>query len=47
MSKHPFAGAYTGNKPDAKPEDYGKRADRIVRIQSPYCCADLCAITAF
>ncbi len=27
ISKHPFcAGAYTGNKPDAKPEDYGKRA---------------------
>ncbi|KEG17070.1 transposase domain-containing protein [Bartonella bacilliformis] len=26
ISKHPFcAGAYTGNKPDAKPEDYGKR----------------------
>ena len=27
ISKHPFcAGAYTGNKPDAKPEDYGTRA---------------------
>ncbi|WP_273782847.1 transposase domain-containing protein [Bartonella sp. ML69XJBT] len=27
ISKHPFcAGAYTGNKPDAKPEDYGRRA---------------------
>lgn len=27
VSKHPFcAGAYTGNKPDAKPEDYGTRA---------------------
>lgn len=27
ISKHPsMAGAYTGNKPDAKPEDYGTRA---------------------
>ncbi|CDZ61466.1 Bacteriophage transposase [Neorhizobium galegae bv. orientalis] len=27
ISKHPFcAGAYTGNKPDAKPENYGNRA---------------------
>ncbi|WP_455466616.1 transposase domain-containing protein [Bartonella sp. B39] len=27
ISKHPCcAGAYTGNKPDAKPEDYGRRA---------------------
>lgn len=27
VSKHPaFAGAYTGNKPDAKPENYGSRA---------------------
>ncbi|WP_279110581.1 transposase domain-containing protein [Bartonella apis] len=27
ISKHPFcAGAYTGNKPDAKPEDYGTAA---------------------
>lgn len=27
ISKHPFcAGAYTGNKPDAKPEDYGRCA---------------------
>ncbi|WP_336288630.1 transposase domain-containing protein [Bartonella sp. CB60] len=27
ISKHPLcAGAYTGNKPDAKPEDYGARA---------------------
>lgn len=27
ISKHPFcAGAYTGNKPDAKPENYGSRA---------------------
>ncbi len=27
VAKHPsFAGAYTGNKPDAKPEDYGTRA---------------------
>lgn len=27
ISKHPLcAGAYTGNKPDAKPEDYGRRA---------------------
>lgn len=27
ISKHPaFAGAYTGNKPDAKPANYGKRA---------------------
>lgn len=27
ISKHPYcAGAYTGNKPDAKPENYGRRA---------------------
>lgn len=27
IAKHPaFAGAYTGNKPDAKPENYGERA---------------------
>jgi transposase InsO family protein len=27
IAKHPaFAGAYTGNKPDAKPENYGSRA---------------------
>ncbi|MDG3444504.1 transposase domain-containing protein [Nitrospirillum amazonense] len=27
LAKHPaFAGAYTGNKPDAKPESYGSRA---------------------
>lgn len=27
ISKHPaFAGAYTGNKPDAKPENYGSKA---------------------
>ena len=27
ISKHPYcAGAYTGNKPDAKPENYGSRA---------------------
>lgn len=27
VAKHPaFAGAYTGNKPDAKPENYGSRA---------------------
>ena len=27
VSKHPaFSGAYTGNKPDAKPENYGSRA---------------------
>ncbi len=27
VAKHPaFAGAYTGNKPDAKPEDYGSKA---------------------
>ena len=27
VAKHPaFAGAYTGNRPDAKPEDYGRRA---------------------
>lgn len=27
IAKHPFcAGAYTGNRPDAKPEDYGTRA---------------------
>lgn len=27
VAKHPaFAGAYTGNKPDAKPENYGNRA---------------------
>lgn len=27
IAKHPeFRGAYTGNKPDAKPENYGKRA---------------------
>lgn len=27
VAKHPaFEGAYTGNKPDAKPENYGKRA---------------------
>jgi len=27
VAKHPaFAGAYTGNRPDAKPEDYGTRA---------------------
>lgn len=27
VSKHPaFAGAYTGNRPDAKPENYGSRA---------------------
>lgn len=27
VSKHPaFAGAYTGNKPDAKPENYGSKA---------------------
>src|SRR3546814_11612024 len=27
IAKHPvFAGAYTGNKPDAKPENYGSHA---------------------
>ncbi|NBB51471.1 transposase [Rhizobium sp. CRIBSB] len=39
VAKHPaFAGAYTGNKPDAKPENYGSRAidletfKRVVRF---------------
>ena len=36
IAKHPaFAGAYTGNKPDAKPENYGKTAvplDRFIEI---------------
>ncbi|WP_235872975.1 transposase domain-containing protein [Pseudoxanthomonas winnipegensis] len=36
VAKHPeFAGAYTGNKPDAKPENYGSRAvplDVFVRV---------------
>lgn len=36
IAKHPaFEGAYTGNKPDAKPENYGSRAipfDEFVRI---------------
>jgi putative transposase len=36
IAKHPaFEGAYTGNKPDAKPENYGSRAipfDRFVEV---------------
>ncbi|WCT72080.1 transposase domain-containing protein [Sphingomonas naphthae] len=36
IAKHPaFAGAYTGNKPDAKPENYGDRAvayDDFIRV---------------
>ncbi|WP_337999785.1 transposase domain-containing protein [Xanthomonas cucurbitae] len=36
VAKHPaFAGAYTGNKPDAKPENYGSKAvplDEFVRV---------------
>lgn len=36
VSKHPaFAGAYTGNKPDAKPENYGSKAvpwDTFVQV---------------
>lgn len=36
IAKHPaFAGAYTGNKPDAKPENYGSKAihlDEFVRV---------------
>lgn len=36
VSKHPaLAGAYTGNKPDAKPENYGSRAvplDEFMRV---------------
>ncbi len=36
IAKHPeFAGAYTGNKPDAKPENYGSKAiawDVFVRV---------------
>ncbi|WP_411832288.1 transposase domain-containing protein [Pseudoxanthomonas mexicana] len=36
IAKHPeFAGAYTGNKPDAKPENYGSKAvplDTFVRV---------------
>jgi putative transposase len=36
IAKHPeFAGAYTGNKPDAKPENYGSKAvawDDFVRV---------------
>jgi transposase InsO family protein len=36
IAKHPeFAGAYTGNKPDAKPENYGSKAvawDLFVRV---------------
>jgi putative transposase len=36
IAKHPaFEGAYTGNKPDAKPENYGTRAiplDRFIQV---------------
>ncbi len=36
VAKHPeFAGAYTGNKPDAKPENYGSKAvplDTFIRV---------------
>ncbi|WP_282265983.1 transposase domain-containing protein [Stenotrophomonas sp. PS02298] len=36
ISKHPaFAGAYTGNKPDAKPENYGSKAvplEQFIRV---------------
>lgn len=35
VAKHPFcAGAYTGNKPDAKPENYGKRAIPIEEFKA-------------
>jgi putative transposase len=35
ISKHPFcAGAYTGNKPDAKPENYGSRAIPIAEFRA-------------
>jgi len=33
IAKHPaFAGAYTGNKPDAKPENYGKTAVPLAKF---------------
>lgn len=33
IAKHPaFAGAYTGNKPDAKPENYGSKAVPLARF---------------
>jgi hypothetical protein len=35
VSKHPaFEGAYTGNKPDAKPENYGNRAVPLEEFQA-------------
>lgn len=35
IAKHPaFAGAYTGNKPDAKPENYGTRAVPIAEFRA-------------
>ncbi|MDE0880703.1 MAG: transposase, partial [Sphingomonas bacterium] len=35
IAKHPaFAGAYTGNKPDAKPENYGSRAIPIEEFKA-------------
>ncbi|UNF47870.1 transposase domain-containing protein [Bartonella krasnovii] len=35
ISKHPLcAGAYTGNKPNAKPEDYGKRAMELAEFKA-------------
>ena len=34
ISRHPFcSGAYTGNKPDAKPENYGNRAIPLADMQ--------------
>ncbi|WP_273758420.1 transposase domain-containing protein [Bartonella sp. AU55XJBT] len=46
ISKHPFcAGAYTGNKPDAKPEDYGKRAIGFEEFKA-HVGAQICAHNA-